>query len=106
MTEKIITNKQKVHFKISPVDSDGQPEEVDGKISVEVQDGTATFEIDEDGKGATLISGDDIGTSTIKVSADADLGSGVETIEEIVSLVVIHPKATSLGLAFDEPVAK
>lgn len=106
MQEKTIDNTQKIHVSVTPVTSTGQPAQVEGVINFEVLDGTATVEPDADGKGAYLISGNDIGTSTIKVSADADLGAGVELIEDTISLVVIHPKATALGISFGEPEQK
>ena len=39
------------------------------------------------------------GTATLTVSADADLGDGVETISETIQLVVNHVHATNLGVS-------
>ncbi len=105
MTEKKITTLQKVHVKINPSDSNQNPAAIDGPVTFEVTQGDATVEPDEDGKGAFLVSGSAM-ENKIKVSADADLGSGVETISDEISLVVENPKATSLGMSFDEPVNK
>ena len=42
-----------------------------------------------------------MGASQIKVSADADLGTGVTTLEELIDLNVVGASATSLGLVVE-----
>ncbi len=98
MTNINITNEQKVHIKLAPKTAAGGPANIDGKATFEVIEGDANVTADDDGLGAYLISGSNAGVSKIKVTADADLGEGVVPISEDISLNVIFPMATSLGM--------
>lgn len=98
MTEIKITNAQKVKVTLNPVSQSGKPVELDGTPSWSVQSGDSTVEPAEDGKSAYLISSDVPGVTEIVVTADADLGEGVEEIAAGVILTVEGEKATSLGL--------
>lgn len=100
------TNEEKVHVKVNPVTAHGKPTGIDGKISAEVQSGTGTAVVDDDGKGFFAVSGDDPGDTSILISADADVGEGVETISDVVILHVAGAKAANLGLVADPAVAK
>lgn len=106
MTNINITNEEKIHIKLAPKTKAGNPANIDGKAEYVVTEGDATVEPDEDGLGATLISGPTAGVSKITISADADVGEGVTTIEEEVSLNVIFPMATSLGMEVGEAQPK
>lgn len=104
MAELKSTSEEKIHFRIAPKTPAGNPAEVEN-AEFEVLSGDATLEVDEDGLGATLVSGTE-GTNVIRVTADADLGEGVETISVDFDYVVTAPEANSLGLAADAPVLK
>jgi len=101
-----ITSEQKVHIKLNPVTATGKPASLDGVATFTVSAGDATVEVDSDGLGATLISGDAAGTSVVDISADVDLSAGVTTITESINLIVTDPQASSLGLIVDAPQPK
>jgi hypothetical protein len=99
-----ITTEQKVHVTANPVTAAGKPAKVDGPVTFTTVTGDVTIEA-SDATSATIVSGAN-GDSTVSVSADADLGAGVETITDTITVHVTDPKATSLGLVADAPVAK
>ena len=107
MLEIVITNEQKIQVTLTPVTATNKPAQLDGPAVFEVISGTATIEMIADNPlSAFLVSGDLPGDSEIMVSADADLGEGVETISDIIKLTVAGAKAASLGLTVGAPVAK
>lgn len=112
MLELVITNEQKIQVTLTPVTATGKPAQLDGAATFEVIDGDAKVEPVLDDAGATIpntawiVSGDLPGDSQIMVSADVDLGEGVETISDIIKLTVAGAKAVSLGLTVGSPVAK
>jgi hypothetical protein len=106
MIEVQITNEQKVNVALKPVTATGKPATLDGKPSWTVTDGNSTLEVADDGLSAELISSDQPGTTNILVSADADIGEGVDTISDTISLVVAHANAANLGISVGTPEAK
>ena len=106
MIEVKITNEQKVLATLAPKSAAGKPAKVDGVPTWDVTEGDATIEVAADGLSAWLISGEAAAESKVVVSADADLGQGVETITQEISLVVSLSKSTDLGLTLGAPVAK
>jgi hypothetical protein len=106
MQDITCTVEQKVHVRLAPKTTAGNPATLDGKPTWEIISGNATIVPDEDGLGAFLVSEDTIGTSTWKVSADADLGAGVRTIEDGGNFNYTNAEAAALGLTVDLPVAK
>jgi len=107
MLEIVITNEQKIQVTLTPVTATNKPAQLDGPAVFEVISGTATVGMVEGNVlSAWLVSGDLPGDSEIMVSADADLGDGVETISDIIKLTVAGAKAASLGLTAGAPVAK
>jgi len=101
-----IQNDQKIQLTLAPVTASGKAAAVDGKPVWTVVDGDSTVVVADDGLSAFLVSSDTAGTSHFSVSADADLGAGVETISDTVELVVENAKAVALGLTAGTPVAK
>lgn len=104
--EVTITNEQKVPVTLAPVTATGKPAKLDGPPTWTVVSGEGTVEVSEDGLTATLVSSDNPGDTQYMVEADADLGEGVETISDIVTLHVAGAKAANLGLTVGTPVAK
>lgn len=95
--ELSITNEQKIKITLNPVTHGGHPVELDGVPTWEVVSGDSEVEMAVDGKSAFLISADGPGETVYKISADADLGSGVVTIEEMITLTVANANAEQLG---------
>jgi len=102
-----MTNEEQVKLHLTPVTEAGKPTKLDGKPTWEVVSGPAKLAIADDGLSADVISdNDDLSDTIIKISADADLGSGVEEIADTVTAHVTHANAKSLGLSADAPVLK
>ena len=106
MLQLSITNEQQVTVHLAPKTPHGKPATLDGKPEWTVVSGSCTVTPSDDGLSATIVSGDTPGTSEISVSADADLGAGVETISDIVEVAVGGAKAANLGLNADAPEDK
>lgn len=106
MVEITITNEQKVKATLNPVTATGRPAKLDGAPKWVVSSGDATVVPAADGLSCELVSGDNPGDTVILVSADADLGSGVVTISDSITLHVQGALATNLGLTVGTPEAK
>lgn len=106
--EITITNTQKVKVTLAPVtgETPPRPAPVDGPPTWERVSGNSTFHVADDGLSADLISADDPGDSEFIVRADADLGSGVEEISDMIRLTVQGAHAQSLGLVAGTPESK
>lgn len=105
MLEVSCSDVQKVLVTLNPITQSGKPAKIDGAVAVEVQSGDATFEVQADGLSFFVISANPGDTSYL-VSADADLGAGVENISDVVLLHVAGEKAVNLGLSAGAPEAK
>lgn len=99
------TVEQKVHIQLAPKTAAGNPATLDGLPTWTV-DPPATVEVDADGLGAFLISGDTVGSSNWSVSADGDLGSGVRTISEGGVYSYTDAEAAALGVTVAPAVPK
>lgn len=106
MLELTITNEQKVNVQLHPVTAAGNPAPVDGAPQWSVVSGNATVQAASDGMSADLISSDDPGDTVFMVTADADLGEGVEPISDTITLHTQHANAAALGLTASDPVPK
>jgi hypothetical protein len=104
MAEIALTSEQKVKVTLAPTTATGKPSSLDGAATFEVVSGDATVEnIDE--LSAYIISGT-AGVSVVSVSADADLGEGVVTITDSITVTVSDPLAANLGLVVGTPEPK
>ncbi len=106
MLELNCTNEEKIHVSVHPVTLAGNPVTLDGPVAITVQSGDGAVEVDPEGMGFSLISGSTPGDTAYLISADADLGEGVENIAEVIVLHVAGAKATNLGLTAEVPVLK
>jgi len=106
MLELSCTNEEKIRVIVNPVTPAGHPIAIDGKVAASVQAGDGSVVLEDDGKSFTIVSGDNPGDTSVLVSADADLGEGVETISDLVILHVAGAKAKSLGLTAGSPELK
>lgn len=102
---------QKVPVTLTPVDNQTppQPAVVDGIATFEVLSGLATVELDSSdplGLSAFLVSENVAGSSQIRGSVDADLGSGVRTLEILFDYTYTSPEAANLGATVGTPVPK
>ena len=107
MLELTITNEEKIKVTLAPVTSTGKPAQVDGVPTWNVLSGPAAVNVAADGLSAELVSHDsDLSDTQIQVSADADLGEGVETVSDVITLKTVGAKAQSLGLSAGSPEPK
>ena len=106
MISTTITNEQKVNATLAPKTATGKPAKLDGVPTWTVDSGDATVNVAADGLSADLISGDAAAESKITISADADLGEGIETVTQEVSLIVTLANASDLGLTIGAPQPK
>jgi hypothetical protein len=100
------TTEEKVNLTLNVTTSSGKPATVDGAPRWEVVDGSATVQPAEDGLSAYVVSADEPGTSTVRVTADADRGEGVSEIVDTITYVYNHPQAAALGLTAGTPEPK
>ena len=103
---KTITNEQKVKFNLNPLTEAGNPGSVDGTPIWTVVSGDATLEVDPNGMGAYLVSGEANVNSVIQVEADVDLGEGVTTLVDTIDLAVVAATVSTLGLVEGEVILK
>lgn len=106
MLSLTITTEQQVVVTLNPVTPKGKPVKLDGVPVWTVVDGLATVTPAADGLSATLVSSDTAGVTDFMVSADADLGAGVDTITDTIALTCKDPDASSLGLVAGTPSDK
>lgn len=98
MIEIAINNEQKIKVALSPTTPGGKPAILDGKPEWQIVNGTGTMQVADDGLSAYLISSDIPGDTVYSVSADADLGDGIQLIADSIVLKVAGARAASLGL--------
>lgn len=101
-----ITNEQKVLMTLAPTTAAGNPAVLDGVPTWTVLEGDATVEVASDGMSAMLISGAADVNSKIEVVADADLGTGIQTLSDVIDLAVVSASASTLGLVAGQPELK
>lgn len=105
--EVTITNEQKIKATLNPKTATGRPAQLEaGKTEWSVVSGDSTVSPSADGLSADLISSDTPGDTVYLVTADADLGEGVENISDTITLHVAGAKAQNLGLTLGSPEAK
>lgn len=95
-----LTTTQQQAFQVTPQNSQGKPAKVEpGTVDYSSSD-TAVAEVVEDPNDETKFSivAKGVGTATIDVTADADLGEGQQTISGQISVEVTEAGATSLGV--------
>lgn len=93
-----LTTEQQVRVTLNPVTPKGKPVPVDGVPTWAIVAGDATLDPAPDGLSCMIVSPDNAGQSQVLVSADADLGEGVNTITDTISVLASDPQAASLGL--------
>lgn len=96
---------QKLPLSIEIKDKFGNPAQVDGapKWSVTAPE-LADLEVAEDGMSAKLAPKGTIGSLTVQVSADADLGEGVKAIIGELPVNLLPGEASVIAISAGEPV--
>lgn len=101
---KELGDSQTTVARISPKNKAGNAAAVESGSTNFSADPAGSVEITKiDDNSASIKSLGVLGDVTVSVSADADIGDGVQTISDSGVLTVIAGPASNLGLAFDEP---
>jgi len=101
-----LENTQQIRVLLTPKNLKGKPAKVQGAPVWEVESGDSTLVAADDGLSAMLVTSDTAGDTVYVVKADADLGEGVETIEDRITLTVSEPRASTLGFTLGDPEDK
>lgn len=101
-----ITTAQKILVTLHPTTDSGLPADLDGPPRWAVVSGAGTVQPRPDGMGAYLAAGDLPGDTFVLVSADADLGAGVEELSGVIRLRVSGVNSEALGLLVSDPIPK
>lgn len=91
---------------MNPTTKSGKPARLDGSITVTVQSGSGSAELQPDGLSFFAVSPDTPGETVYLVDGDADLGSGVADIQDTVILTATGVNAENLGITAEAPVQK
>ena len=101
-----ITDVQKVSCSIAPVDAKGNPGQIDGAATWSTSDASiANVSPALDGLSCVIVAAGKLGTAQIVVSADADLGAGVQNITGTLDVEVVGSAATSISITPGVPEA-
>jgi len=105
VTMLILPNDQKVTASIQPVDSKGNPAQIQGPAQwSSSNDNIASLQnIAADGLSADVIPGATLGTCQINVQGDADLGTGVTTITGVLDVQVVAGAAVGFTITTSPP---
>lgn len=102
MLMKVTENRK---FSIKPVDAKGNLAKVDGAPTWAVTDESlATLEVAEDGMSAVVKPVGPLGTFSVQVKADADLGEGVAEIMGELAVELVAGDAVAIAISADEVV--
>lgn len=101
----LISDEEKITLTMNPKTRSGRPANVQNPSWTSADPSIVTVEPTADGKSCALVS-QSVGTTTIHVSADADLGDGVRALETDFDFEVAAAEASDLGLTAGEPELK
>lgn len=104
--EVSLTTEQQVRVRATPKTLTGRPAALDGPLTAMVVTGDGSVAPGADDLEVVLKSGDAPGDTTFLISGDADLGEGVVSVEDTVTLHVAGALAANLGLAASAPEDK
>ena len=100
----VLKDTQRVTINVSPVDAKGNPAQVDGApVWAVVGPGIVTLAPSADGMTCVATTTGDLGTTQVTVTADADVGEGVQTISGLLDVEVVGGTAVSLAVAAGVP---
>ncbi len=103
----VLIDSQKVAIAITPKDKAGQPAKVDGApVWLTSNSEVLTVETAADGLSAVVTAVGPLGTATISVSADADLGEGSTPLSGSIDIEVQGGAAVTLDLQPGTPEDK
>ena len=98
-----LTNTQQATLSISAVDRKGKKAPIDSIVFTSSDENVATVTADPSDPSKALLKAVDSGTAQVNVTADADLGDGVNTLTGTLDIVVVAGQAVSLAIATGTP---
>jgi len=104
--EVTLTNEQQVRVTATPKTSGGKPASLDGALRATVISGEGTFMAGSNDNEVVLVSSDNPGDTSYLIEGDADLGAGVELIQDTVTMHVVGANASNLGITVGTPELK
>ena len=104
--EVSLTVEEKVTATLKPVTKTGKPAKLDSAPVWSVVSGNGTVVPASDGLSAELLSSDTPGDTVYLVDGDADLGSGVVDIQDVITVHSLGANAANLGITVSDPVPK
>jgi len=100
----ILKDTEQVVLSVVPVDAKGNAAPVDGTPAWDSSDPTVAIVTPAaDGLSATVAAAGPLGKAQISVTADADLGEGIESIVGTLEIEVVAGKAVSLSIKTGTP---
>ncbi len=100
-----MTNSQQLTATIQPVDKKGQPAPIDGVPVWASSDETIiTVVPSDDGLSAVVAAVGPLGDAKVAVSADADLGAGINTIFGTLDVTITQGGAVGFKITTSDPV--
>jgi hypothetical protein len=102
----ILQDDQKVELSIAPVTAEENPAQVESVTWVSSDTNILTLTASADGMKAEAVTVGPLGVAQVQVTADADLGAGVVTLQGILDVQVVAGQAVSLGVSAGTPVPK
>ena len=107
MATLVLTDAQKVALSVTFLDAAGNPASVDGAPVWGSSDPTIVLvEAATDGLSAVATAVGPLGSAQVNVTADADLGAGVESITGLLDVNVVGDKAVTVAIAAGTPEPK
>jgi len=100
ITMLILPNDHKVTASIQPVDAKGNPASIDGLAAWSSSNTTivTVTNVSTDSLSADVVPGTALGTAQVNVTADADLGSGTQTINGVLDVQVVAGQAVGFTI--------
>lgn len=99
-----LTDSQQATLSIQPVDKKGNPALVDGVPAwLSSNSEVVTVTPSADGLSAVAVAVGPLGTATVSVTADADLGAGVTEIAGSLDITITAGAATTVSISAGDP---
>lgn len=102
-------DSEQVRAKINPTSRAGNPAPVEAGTVVWTSTDEGIFTVvpnPENEQEALVVSTGPLGIAALSVSADANLGEGVETVTDTIDIEIVAGRASNLGLQFGVPEPK
>jgi hypothetical protein len=97
---------QEVPITYSIEAEDGSPAEIEGALVAEVISGDVQAIVEGEGKTVSIVPGTTVGPYEVSVKGDADLGEGVNHIEDIITGTILGLDAARMTGTVGTPIPK